>query len=89
MKRDWEAYAEVKQQVFARDNYKCRHCGWSEVTPHHILFRSRGGQDTVANVVSLCSACHNACHDGNLRIIGIDANVELKFIRKTGWNPKW
>lgn len=29
---------------------------------HHRKLRSRGGQDSAANLAALCSQCHNRCH---------------------------
>jgi 5-methylcytosine-specific restriction endonuclease McrA len=30
---------------------------------HHRKLRSRGGQDSAANLLALCSTCHRRCHE--------------------------
>jgi hypothetical protein len=59
------AYASV----YARDRYRCTCpvCGRGDVTPHHLQFRSRGGEDVDANVSSVCTWCHlDGIHGGRL-----------------------
>jgi hypothetical protein len=59
------AYASV----YARDRYRCTCpvCGRTDVTPHHLRFRSRGGEDVDENVSSLCTWCHlQGVHGGRL-----------------------
>jgi 5-methylcytosine-specific restriction endonuclease McrA len=31
---------------------------------HHIEFRSHGGSDSEANLITLCAPCHAAVHKG-------------------------
>ena len=59
------AYASV----YARDRYRCRSpvCSRTDVTPHHLKFRSAGGDDTEENLASLCVWCHlDGIHGGRL-----------------------
>jgi len=46
--------------VYARDNFECRSplCTRRDVTPHHLVFRSKGGGDDLENLISLCTWCH-------------------------------
>jgi hypothetical protein len=38
---------------------------------HHVLFRSAGGTDDLANLTTLCAAHHQRCvHGGLIRIRG-------------------
>jgi hypothetical protein len=38
---------------------------------HHVLFRSAGGSDDLANLTTLCAAHHQRCvHGGVIRIVG-------------------
>jgi hypothetical protein len=56
-------------QIYARDRYRCQSpcCGRRDVTPHHLLFRSRGGGDADENLTSLCSWCHlEGIHRGQI-----------------------
>jgi len=35
------------------------------VSPHHILFKSRGGKDEMSNLVMACQKCHGEIHRGS------------------------
>jgi hypothetical protein len=57
-------------QLYARDRYRCSSpvCGRRDVTPHHLRFRSAGGDDSLENLASLCVWCHlEGIHGGRLR----------------------
>jgi hypothetical protein len=59
--------------VYVRDRWRCRSpvCGSRNVTPHHVVFRSHGGGEERANLVSLCDRCHlELVHGGALRVGG-------------------
>lgn len=49
-----------KQAARARDGYKCQCCGKKScrLEVHHLIPRSRGGSDKLANLITLCSDCH-------------------------------
>jgi hypothetical protein len=56
-------------QIYARDRYRCQSpcCGRRDVTPHHLRFRSRDGDDADENLISLCSWCHlEGIHRGHM-----------------------
>jgi hypothetical protein len=55
-------YAALCLEVLGRDGFKCRHCGWRQVSVHHIIFRSDQGPDASWNLVCLCEVCHSAVH---------------------------
>jgi hypothetical protein len=60
-------------QIYARDRHRCTCpvCGRHDVTPHHVQFRSRGGDDTDENVVAVCSECHlRLIHGGVITVEG-------------------
>ncbi len=42
-----------------RDRYTCQHCGKRNcrLEAHHVVFRERGGKDTLANLLCLCEDC--------------------------------
>jgi len=87
-KRDWAAYDAVKRQMFIRDGWRCRHChSRSNLTPHHIVLRSRCGEDVLENLLCLCVRCHNAIHDGFLTIEwgALGGNGPVQFTRKKGY----
>jgi hypothetical protein len=83
-------YHELCLRVLRRDGWKCRKCGWRQVSVHHIIFRSDGGKDESWNLVCLCEVCHNAVHayelfisvaEGNWVGPGGGADGKLKFTR--------
>jgi hypothetical protein len=46
-------------------------CGARLLTPHHVVFRSRGGSDLDENVTSLCVDCHlEGVHLGRITVTG-------------------
>ena len=54
-----------------RDGYSCQQCGKRNVRleAHHIIFRERGGKDTLANLLTLCEACHQKLHQGKISLM--------------------
>jgi len=53
---------EVVELVKARANGYCEVCGKPEqasMALHHRKLKSRGGQDTVSNLIRICHKCHN------------------------------
>ena len=76
---------------FRRDDWKCRHCGnRSSLHPHHVIFRSADGDDSLDNLLTLCVKCHMDVHDGRLNIDVIcltTGNLEVKFWKLKGWKP--
>lgn len=56
-------YRKLVKQVYKRDGYKCVKCGLRQnLTPHHVIFRSHGGEDSLENLITLCIECHNGVH---------------------------
>jgi 5-methylcytosine-specific restriction endonuclease McrA len=77
--------------VFRRDGWKCRFCfDRNGLHPHHIVFSSHGGPDTMENLITLCAwNCHRAIHDGKLLIVTpANANMEVEFKALKNWKPK-
>jgi hypothetical protein len=63
----------VQKEVLARDRGLCRVPGCSRAAAHihHVVYRSAGGQDDPANLVSLCAAHHlHGVHMGYIRVRG-------------------
>lgn len=84
-----EDYAELKQYIFRRDGFRCRHCGYrNNLHCHHIQYRSQGGSDEDWNLCTLCMACHDGIHLGGLTIVEpANAEEKLVFIRSNEWKP--
>lgn len=62
---DPEAYRELHRQVLERDRWRCQACGsMQNLQVHHMEFRSQGGEDSEANLITLCARCHTEMHDG-------------------------
>jgi 5-methylcytosine-specific restriction endonuclease McrA len=54
------APTNVRSYVLERDGNCCRHCGQFVEVPHlhHIDYRSQGGKNTPANLITLAPRCH-------------------------------
>jgi hypothetical protein len=51
------------QEIRERDLWRCARCGRADsLHVHHRRKRSQGGSDSFANLVTLCSACHDWVH---------------------------
>ena len=61
----------LREQVLRRDSYTCQSCGATHnLEVHHITYE-RLGDEELADLVALCSNCHNHVHN------------ELGYDRKT------
>jgi len=71
-----------EHRVFARDGWRCTVPGctsYRNLHDHHIVFRSVGGDDDIANRTTLCAYHHlRGVHAGRVRVIG-SAPDELRF----------
>ena len=62
-----EEYTVVRNAVLERDGWRCQWCGRMEnLQVHHILQRSRLGDDAAENLVTLCAECHHRVHNANI-----------------------
>ena len=58
-----------RKKVFARDSGKCQgyiggiKCSRKGSEVHHIIPLSRGGTNSVMNLITLCRNCHDARHN--------------------------
>lgn len=62
----------VRREVLRRDDYKCKHCGWTHslwnrsdprhLELHHIEAHVSGGENIEANLITLCTVCHDLWH---------------------------
>ena len=77
---------------FIRDGWKCRHCNdRMGIHPHHVIYKSQQGPDDLTNLLTLCWQCHHAAHEKKLLIEVVkllENDLEVKFIRVKGWQPK-
>jgi len=62
-----ELYEEIRDQVLRRDSWRCQACGtMSNLEVHHKEFRSRAGDDSEENLITLCAVCHGSIHHADL-----------------------
>jgi 5-methylcytosine-specific restriction endonuclease McrA len=72
------------QNVFVRDGERCAYCGAKltlrTTTKDHVVPRSKGGPDTLLNVVAACRTCNGLKADRTLRDSGMQLrpSVELR-----------
>lgn len=79
---------EVYRAAYKRDGYRCRACNdrvvpnspheFNRAHPHHLRFRSKGGKDSLANIMTACALCHRFIHAYRMSVAG-DANGKLTF----------
>ena len=85
-------------RTFHRTEPRCLCCGHKGfIHAHHLLNRSQGGDDVLANLVPLCAGCHEAHHRMNTRTVrdalatyllserGAEALAYLRSKRSDGW----
>ena len=66
------AYRKLAKAVLERDGHTCQHCGChTNSPPHHVKYRSQGGDDSESNLKTLCIRCHRGVHDGKIELSGI------------------
>lgn len=53
---------DLKSYIFKRDNFTCQVCTQqkpvSQLHCHHIIYRSKGGTNQPANLLTVCTNCH-------------------------------
>ena len=62
----------VRREALRRDDYRCRRCGWRHelwnpsdprhLELHHVIHHGAGGANEAANLVTLCTSCHDLWH---------------------------
>jgi 5-methylcytosine-specific restriction endonuclease McrA len=58
-----QIYRRLMKRVLERDGWRCRKCGSLEnLQIHHKIKRSQQGNDSLANLVTLCAHCHMEEH---------------------------
>jgi 5-methylcytosine-specific restriction endonuclease McrA len=64
LRLDPKLYAQLRNEVLHRENWRCQSCGtMSNLEVHHKEFRSHSGDDSDANLITLCNECHATLHD--------------------------
>ena len=53
----------TRRAVYAREGYACALCERTgSIHIHHAVARSRGGTNSLANLIALCPLCHAIAH---------------------------
>jgi 5-methylcytosine-specific restriction endonuclease McrA len=79
--------------VFQRDDWHCRCCHtMNGLDPHHVVYKSFGGSDTLDNLLTLCRKCHDDIHGGRVTIEVVEKTTKdltVKFWKhpEKGWKP--
>lgn len=73
-----------KRNILVRDNFACAYCGkhlsMKSATKEHVIPRSRGGKDTLENVVAACSACNGEKADRTPEEAGMKLNLHPRHL---------
>jgi len=63
-------WRRLATRVLDRDGYQCQLCSARGVEAHHITMRSRGGRDTMENLITVCRLCHEDVHAHRVELSG-------------------
>jgi|APSaa5957512576_1039674.scaffolds.fasta_scaffold86924_2 5-methylcytosine-specific restriction endonuclease McrA len=56
-------FKKLQHEVLERDSFTCQKCGVrTNNSPHHIIYKSQSGKDTLENMITLCGPLENNCH---------------------------
>jgi len=74
--------SRTKSKILERMNLGCSRCGWAKSTGdfHHIVPRSKGGDNSHSNLTYLCPNCHRLAHTNKLdEFITFEEQVKDKW----------
>ncbi|MBC8231815.1 HNH endonuclease [bacterium] len=66
----------LRLACLTRDDFACQKCNKKEtlLEAHHIVWKTKGGKDSIYNLITLCFSCHDKVHkkgeSGKVRIKG-------------------
>jgi 5-methylcytosine-specific restriction endonuclease McrA len=79
---------ELRAKILERDGHVCRICFVGSETKkmqvHHIVPLSDGGDDTISNLIVLCSRCHTDVHKEGYQYYVSTFKSYTKKMEKTG-----
>lgn len=68
----------VRDEVYERDQGRCRMCGRLGTELHHVKFRSQGGRGVSTNALTLCTKHHSEVHsNAELADYWVQTYIEL------------
>jgi len=81
--------AAIKNVVLERDDNKCRLCrDTDEPHIHHITPLSVGGDNSIDNIITLCSSCHSLIHYCNPKCRFMHSKLTKEGLKKAKLNGK-
>jgi hypothetical protein len=82
-----ENWDDIRKQVYRRDGYRCVMCGKKgKLAAHHIIPVKISKNNSLSNLVSVCSSCHRRLEEVGFSILQNGGStsdvrrVELKMI---------
>jgi len=75
--RDEPNSPKIRTQVISRDSHMCAVFGCgnsSNLSAHHVIWRSLGGRTETYNEISVCPSCHQLIHNDLLQVYGSAPN---------------
>ena len=92
VKSEWESQPRQRDPVFARDGWRCAVPACSsrkQLHDHHIVFRSRGGDNGRDNRITICAWHHlRGIHGGIVRARGeAPADITWEIGVRVGRRP--
>jgi 5-methylcytosine-specific restriction endonuclease McrA len=77
--KNMDKWKLIREAVLVRDNLTCYRCERTDnLTVHHLVPRAEGGGDSLRNLITLCSKCHDYAEVEQLRTrIAILASSDL------------
>jgi len=75
----------LRLATLMRDGFECTQCNESGVRleAHHVIPKSRGGKDTITNLITLCKPCHDKVHAGKINISGGASGFQDRIAQRT------
>lgn len=76
--------AKLRFEVFKRDNFTCRYCGGKTpsvvLEADHVIPKSKGGEDTLENLVTSCFACNRGKGKELLETVMLEKDIHDEAI---------
>ena len=84
----YKVETSIRDEVFARDGFKCVYCGsTSNLVPDHFIPYSAGGSSSKMNLVTACLPCNTSKgnqdpRDFIIRLMGLREELLQHFIAR-------
>jgi HNH endonuclease len=81
MKLSSEEYNLLRKKVLDQDAWRCQTCGsLNDLHVHHLVQRSKLGDDVMDNLIALCASCHKMQHR-------FHSTVSRRLLSEPGYRP--